>query len=293
MDAVILFSHGSLLCGSGIALNGHAQRLLQTGVAPIVEVGYLNYSTPAFQDTVASVVSQGATSITVVPYFLIPGKFVQVDLPRAVSKASELYPDVTFRTAEAIGFDTRLGDALIESAENAAGSACWRIDLAQATSSCLNRQDCPLFGTELCSGKAQPADGTQWISTPSFGRDSLVVMVHGSPRPEANEAMYRVVDVVRQRNIFHTVEVGFMECNSPTIPEAISTCIHSGAETVTAVPYFLHTGTHVADDLPTILEESIVIHPGIQFRMGRFLGCASALTDILLDRLTQKLQPAA
>lgn len=289
MNAVILFSHGSLLCGSGIALNGHAERILRSGIAPIVEVGYLNYSTPAFLDTVASVVGKGATSITVVPYFLIPGKFVQVDLPRAVNKAKEQYPGVEFHTAEAIGFDTRLGDALIESADNAASAPCWRIDLAQATRSCLSRSDCPLFGTEQCTGKAGAGTSAQWISSPSSGRESLVVMVHGSPRPEANEAMFRVVDVVRQRNIFHAVEVGFMECNSPTIPEAISTCIESGAETVTAVPYFLHTGTHVADDLPTILEESAVAHPELNFRMGRFLGCASALTDILMDRLTERL----
>ena len=121
MDAVILFSHGSLLCGAGEALKVQAERLRARNIAPIVEVGYLNYSEPPFADAVASVVAQGATRILVTPYFLIPGKFVKVDLPRAVFEAQSAHPDVTFLVAEAIGFDPRLADALLDSAAQSFG----------------------------------------------------------------------------------------------------------------------------------------------------------------------------
>ena len=63
-----------------------------------------------------------------------------------------------------------------------------------------------------------------------------------------------MVERVRARGLFAHVEVGFMELNEPEIPEAIERCVEAGAQKVIAVPYFLHAGTHVADDLPGLLD---------------------------------------
>jgi len=115
-------------------------------------------------------------------------------------------------------------------------------------------------------------------------KTALLVMVHGSPRPVANEDMYRVVALVKERGAFDAVQVGFMECNAPTIPEAVEACVAEGAGRVVAVPYFLHTGTHVADDLPTLLEEAQTRYPQVEFAMGRYLGASPRLTDILGER---------
>ena len=109
-------------------------------------------------------------------------------------------------------------------------------------------------------------------------------MVHGSPRPVANQSMFQVVEEVKARGVFDLVEVGFMECNEPTITEAADVCAASGADTVIAVPYFLHTGTHVADDLPTLLDEAAERHPHVKFQMGRYLGTSPTLTGILARR---------
>ncbi len=40
---------------------------------------------------------------------------------------------------------------------------------------------------------------------------AMLVMVHGSPRPVANEAMARVVQIVRERGVYPIVEIGFLE----------------------------------------------------------------------------------
>src|SRR5919199_4671448 len=118
--------------------------------------------------------------------------------------------------------------------------------------------------------------------------DALLVMVHGSPRPVANEDMYRVVADLRARPEaaarFPIVEVGFMECNAPTIPEAIERCVAGGAGRIVAVPYFLHTGAHVCEDLPTLLEEAQQRYPGIEFLMGDYIGLSPRLTDLLAAR---------
>ncbi len=117
-----------------------------------------------------------------------------------------------------------------------------------------------------------------------MSKTALVVMVHGSPRPASNKEMFRVVEVVKARQAFDIVEVGFMECNEPTIKDALDSCAAQGASDVTAVPYFLHTGTHVADDLPTLLDEAQARHPEINFSMGRYLGASETVTEVLADR---------
>lgn len=113
---------------------------------------------------------------------------------------------------------------------------------------------------------------------------ALLVLVHGTPRPTANAEMLRVVDDVRSRGVFGLVEAAYMECNEPSIPEAIDAAVARGATEIIAVPYFLHTGTHVCDDLPTLLEEGKVRHPRVDFRLGDYLGLSPVLTTILQER---------
>lgn len=113
---------------------------------------------------------------------------------------------------------------------------------------------------------------------------ALLVMVHGSPRPGANSQVLEILDLVRARGAYDLVQIGFLECNAPSIPEAIELCVRAGAHSVTAVPYFLHTGTHVAIDLPALLEAARLLHPAVTFLLGRYVGQSAALTDILHDR---------
>jgi sirohydrochlorin ferrochelatase len=112
----------------------------------------------------------------------------------------------------------------------------------------------------------------------------MLVMVHGSPRPVANEDMFAVVDVVRERGRYPIVEVGFMEINEPSIPAAIARCVEQGAERVIGVPYFLHTGNHVTDDLPTLLEQAQAAYPEVEFLMGDYLGHDPILAEVIAER---------
>lgn len=302
MDAIVLFSHGSLLCGSGEALRRHALRLKARGAAPVVEIGYLNYCEPLFAEAVAHCVEAGAARILVVPYFLVPGYFVKVDLPRVVSEVQASFPALEFQIAEPIGFDARLADALIASARSARTSETWRDDLRNAPQHCRNSPDCPLFSTKDCphvlpdqetKSESQAKSPAAASDKPDHDRyhnldpakSALLIMVHGSPRPIANAAMFWVVELVRQSNVFPVVEVGFMECNEPNIPCAIDACVAKGVERILAVPYFLHTGTHVADDLPTLLEQGQERYPQIEFLLGDYLGNSEQLTDVLEQRI--------
>jgi len=150
MDAVILFSHGSLLCGAGEALDAHAERIRQLGKWPLVTVGYMNYSEPSFLDAVKKCYDNGVNSIIVVPFFLIPGYFVRKSLPELIAEAQTAHPELSFKIARALGFDVRLADAILESAANPLGPEDWRGDLASAARGCRANPECPLYGTPNC-----------------------------------------------------------------------------------------------------------------------------------------------
>jgi sirohydrochlorin ferrochelatase len=96
--------------------------------------------------------------------------------------------------------------------------------------------------------------------------------------------MHRVLEQIRARGVYPIIQAGFLECNRPTIPESVAECIRLGADRIDAVPYFLHTGKHVARDLPAILDECRNRYPDVEFRLSDFLGRSIRITDILARR---------
>ena len=151
MDALILFSHGSLLCGAGEALSAHAAEIRKAGNFSPVEIGYLNYSEPTFADAVTRCVDAGAKRIVVAPYFLISGFFITKSLPEKIAEAQAVHLNITFVIGEAFNFHETLADAIWESAIGAKNDAeSWRDPLKAAAAACRPFPECPLYGTPAC-----------------------------------------------------------------------------------------------------------------------------------------------
>jgi sirohydrochlorin cobaltochelatase len=157
VDAIILFSHGSVLCGAERNLLALAGQMRAAGDAPIVEVGFLNYTEPSFASAVESCVAQGATRIIVAPYFLVAGKFVTRELPGEIEKVRADYPNTEFVIADVIGFHPALADAILASAAGARPPAEHTEALREAAAWCREDPTCPLFGSEVCRVKREVA----------------------------------------------------------------------------------------------------------------------------------------
>lgn len=156
-----MFSHGSLLCGAGEALEAHAGRLRARGDYPIIEIGYLNYSEPSFLEAVNRAVLRGATRAVVAPYFLVPGYFVSTSLPKEIEKAQAAHPTLAFTVGAALGRDDALADALLDAAQTARPPSAWRDPLLRAAASCRPSPDCPLYGTPACPKVPHPPQPTE------------------------------------------------------------------------------------------------------------------------------------
>lgn len=114
---------------------------------------------------------------------------------------------------------------------------------------------------------------------------ALLIVAHGSPRPEANDDVRRVAEAVRARGAYPLVVIGYLDCNEPDIPAAIDGCVAAGAEAIVAVPYFLHSGKHLLRDIPELLEDAARRHPHVAISMGDYVGHEPQLAAVLLDRV--------
>lgn len=158
MHAIILFSHGSVLCGAGENLFAMAHTMEARGDAPIVEVGFLNYSQPTFEDAFAKCVERGATRISVAPYFLVAGFFVGVALPPKIEAMRQKFPQVEVVTAEALKTHELLAQAVLNCAGRAQKPEKWRDILDEAPKFCLDNPQCPLNGTPKCPLRPSPRE---------------------------------------------------------------------------------------------------------------------------------------
>ncbi len=119
MHGSLIIGHGSLLAASGATMLRLAARLRERGVAELAGAGFLNYSQPDLAQATARLIEQGATEITVLPYFLIDGYFVQVSLRQQVEQIAASYPTVAFNLAPAFGEHPALAQLVQKRADQA------------------------------------------------------------------------------------------------------------------------------------------------------------------------------
>ena len=118
-------------------------------------------------------------------------------------------------------------------------------------------------------------------------RRAILLLGHGSRAEDANTGMYEVIHQIRETTEYDLVEAGFLELNFPSIPEAIDLCVEKGAEEVIVIPYFLHMGRHVLEDLPKEIEKGKKKHPGVSILLGPHLGFHKKLVEIVLERVQE------
>ena len=117
---------------------------------------------------------------------------------------------------------------------------------------------------------------------------ALLLIAHGSRRAESNTEIARLAERVAQlaERRFDIVEHAFLELAEPSIPDGIERCIEQGAREVRVLPYFLARGTHVAEDIPGIVDAKRAERPEIEIVVTDYLGTAEELPGLLLGLAT-------
>ncbi len=106
----------------------------------------------------------------------------------------------------------------------------------------------------------------------------------------ANASVREVTEKVARLGNWTLVETAFLEGSPPTLAETVGSLIGRGATQILVVPYFLTLGLHLQRDLPRIVEELRVAHPGTDIRVTPPLDGHPALHEVLLDRVRTALE---
>jgi sirohydrochlorin ferrochelatase len=118
-------------------------------------------------------------------------------------------------------------------------------------------------------------------------KKALLLIAHGSRRPEANADLEWLAAGMRERGRYSIVQVSFLELAEPGIEAGGAACVESGATEVILLPYFLSAGVHVQDDLTKARNNLSSRFPGVRFVLAEPLGRHPLLLEIVELRATE------
>lgn len=139
------------------------------------------------------------------------------------------------------------------------------------------------------------ARSAAWGTRP-FG---IIVVDHGSRRAEANDALNDVVARYRAHAEAGgaspvAIEPAHMELASPTIAEAFTRCVESGAQEIVCAPFFLSPGRHVSEDIPSLMQSAAAEFPAIRWSIAAPLGAQPSMPALMDEAIAaSRAAPAA
>ena len=121
---------------------------------------------------------------------------------------------------------------------------------------------------------------------PAPGRRAALLLVdHGSRRPEAHRHLEWTAEQVRLGRPGLRVHVAHLELAAPSIAEALAGCAAEGERQVDVLPLFLIPGRHSTHDLPEQLARAAELHPGLSVRLLEPLGSRPEIAGLILAAL--------
>jgi sirohydrochlorin ferrochelatase len=115
--------------------------------------------------------------------------------------------------------------------------------------------------------------------------EAIILLGHGSRIPGAGEGMEQVAQRMREKLGQGIIEICYMSRIGPHFPEVFESCVARGATKVIVMPYFLHSGLHLMEDIPDLLLEKARKYPHVELILGKNLGFDECLVDLVIKRL--------
>ncbi len=137
----------------------------------------------------------------------------------------------------------------------------------------------------LCTIAAAGNERTN-IASPTAS-EAIILLGHGSRVPGAGEDMEKVARRIRDKAGLSMVETCSMQMLGPKLADALDRCVKGGAKRVIVIPYFLHVGVHMREDIPELLRKEVRRHPGMEIILGRNLGYDESLADLVVRRIEE------
>ena len=111
---VIIVDHGSRVNTSNLMFEDFILRFKDEFSYPIVQAAHMELASPTIGDAFTACCQQEAKEIVVVPYFFMPGKHIQKDIPDLCEKASVDNGNIPFRISGPLGQHPLMKSILVD-----------------------------------------------------------------------------------------------------------------------------------------------------------------------------------
>ncbi len=141
---LIVVDHGSRRAASNEMLEVMAEMIAQTVPYSIVEAAHMELAEPSIQTAFDRCVARGAKMIVVSPYFLLPGRHWDQDIPGLTAEASERHPEVPFLVAAPLGLHPLMAEVVNSRVEHCLARVAGQVEECEA---CAGTGRCALQNT--------------------------------------------------------------------------------------------------------------------------------------------------
>ncbi|MFT5642826.1 MAG: sirohydrochlorin cobaltochelatase [Janthinobacterium sp.] len=112
---------------------------------------------------------------------------------------------------------------------------------------------------------------------------ALILFAHGARSAGWAAPFERMRELTQARMPDVTVALAFLELMTPRLPELVAELQQGGIDAITVVPVFLGQGGHVLRDLPLLVEQLQLDHPGLAITVAQAAGEDAAVLGAIAD----------
>ena len=120
---------------------------------------------------------------------------------------------------------------------------------------------------------------------------ALVLFAHGARAAGWAAPFERLRDQARLRLPDVAVSLAFLELMEPRLPAEVASLAAAGVADVTIVPVFLGVGGHLLRDLPALVAQLQLDHPGMRVTVAGAVGEDPGVLAAMTDYCVGALQP--
>ncbi|MDL4843037.1 sirohydrochlorin chelatase [Aquibacillus rhizosphaerae] len=117
---------------------------------------------------------------------------------------------------------------------------------------------------------------------------AIIYVGHGSSVEERNEQFIQFTNQIIKQVRCLIQEPAFLELATPTITNAIDTCVEKGATEITVVPILLLPGIHVSEDIPLEISKGKKQHPELIINYAKPLGSDGVIVEMIRNRVVER-----
>ncbi len=116
MNALIILAHGSRRQESNLEIKTLTEKVKKIvgDEYELIEYAYLELAEPSLLQSIDTTINNGASNITILPYFLNSGTHVKRDIPAMVQTAEEKYLNCKFKISTCVGMSEDMPELILQ-----------------------------------------------------------------------------------------------------------------------------------------------------------------------------------